>query len=267
MKSAVNLPRHLERKGLSPTKPYMGKVVDNRDPAELGRVRVKVEGFFDHVPDDKLPWAVPADWNHPQGLRGGGGTDRTGMAAIPKRDTKVALYFPHAGDPMLPEYSTRLPWDKKNQLAEFMENYPDRLGEKLDNGFTKIIDTKTNEIFIINPGDANITILGDTNIQTVGNLQWIVTGDTGKIPSYLLNAPATVLSQLSPDPQGKIDFKGLYGGSSGNVHFEVDNHFTVKTGGNMKFDVGGQMEHKTGGKYDIKAGGNYKVKAPRIDLN
>lgn len=266
MKSSINLPRHLERKGLHPRKPYLATVIDNRDPAELGRIRARIKGFFDHVPDDKLPWSIPK-WRHPQGLKGGDATDRTGTACIPKRDNKIALFFPHDGDPMQSEYSTELPWDTENQLPEFLENYPDRLGTKLDNGYTNIIDTKTNEIFIINPGDANVTILGDTNIQTIGNLQWHVASDTGKIPSYLLDAPATVLSQLEANPQKQISFEGLYGGESGNVHFAVDNHFTVKTGGDMKFDVGGKMEHKTGGKYDIKAGGNYKVKAPRIDLN
>jgi hypothetical protein len=266
MQSLIDLTQHTQRKGLNPNKPYLATVVDNNDPAQLLRIRARVPGFFDHVPDDRLPWCIVL-LNHPQGLKGGSDIDRSGSACIPRRDSNVVLYFPSEGDPMQPQYSTNLPWDNKNKLPEFLENYPDRQGTKMDNGYTQILDTKTNEIFIINPGDANITILGDTNVQVIGNLQCLVASDTSSIPDYLLNAPATVLNQLSPDPQKRIEFLGLHGGSSGNMHFEVEKNFTVKAGGNMKFDVGGDISASSKGKHTIESKGNYKVKAPRIDLN
>lgn len=38
---------------------YYGKVVDNKDPLGIGRVRVKVNGFYDEIATDKIPWAIP----------------------------------------------------------------------------------------------------------------------------------------------------------------------------------------------------------------
>ena len=40
------------------TRWFMGEVVDNEnDPLEIGRVRVRVYGVYDTIPDEDLPWA------------------------------------------------------------------------------------------------------------------------------------------------------------------------------------------------------------------
>jgi hypothetical protein len=39
---------------------YRGKVVENRDPLQLGRVKVKVYPWFEEVRDEDCPWAEPA---------------------------------------------------------------------------------------------------------------------------------------------------------------------------------------------------------------
>ena len=49
---------------------WIGEVVDNADPSNLGRCRVKVFGKFDDLPDDSIPWATPMNRDfvgmHPQ---------------------------------------------------------------------------------------------------------------------------------------------------------------------------------------------------------
>ena len=49
-------------------KPLKGIVIDNKDPLMLRRVKVKIEGLFEGVDPDGLPWASPAG--------GSGGTGR-----------------------------------------------------------------------------------------------------------------------------------------------------------------------------------------------
>lgn len=40
---------------------YYGEVVDNKDPKKIGRLRVKVFGFYDEIPNDMIPWAIPSN--------------------------------------------------------------------------------------------------------------------------------------------------------------------------------------------------------------
>jgi hypothetical protein len=103
-----------------------------------------------------------------------------------------------------------------------------------------IIDTKTNEIFLNNPGDVDITILGDVNQYIVGNQQLVVSDSKGNIPSYLLNAPDTVLSRLSPKPAKEIPFMGLLGpAQAGNRHIHVTGDQTMLVEGNRKTVIQG----------------------------
>jgi hypothetical protein len=48
------------RKGYKVEGFYRGRVVDNRDPLRLGRVKVKVYPWFEDVKDADCPWAEPA---------------------------------------------------------------------------------------------------------------------------------------------------------------------------------------------------------------
>jgi hypothetical protein len=48
------------RKGYKVEGFYRGRVVDNRDPLRLGRVKVKVYPWFEDVKDEDCPWAEPA---------------------------------------------------------------------------------------------------------------------------------------------------------------------------------------------------------------
>lgn len=268
MKFTLDIAKLIHRKGLEHDVPYVGTVIDNIDPVQQGRIKVRIPHFFDHLSDAQIPWAIPEDWSHPQGLKGGRDTDRTGhYPAIPVEETKVALYFRHDGDAMRPSYSTRIPIDAKNQLPEFTENYPYRLGTKLSNGYTHIIDTRTNEVFIQNPGDMNITILGDSNVQVVGNLQVDVLDSKSNIPGYILNAPETVLSELSANPSGQVPFNGLFGGGSGNAHIKTSKHLTFDVGGKFKLVAASSVDIEAGSTMNLKAGPSITARASMINLN
>jgi len=267
MRLPLDISKIIGRKGLVANTPYVATVVDNVDPEKLCRVRARVPHFFDHLPDDKLPWATPIGLDHPMGLKGGEDIDRTGRISVPFEGTKIALYFNHDGDPLLPTYDTRLPIDQLNQLPEALENYPNRLVTKLPNGYTHIIDTQTNEVFIQNPGDMNVTILGDANMQVIGNLQVNVSGSTGDIPAYISNAPETVIGDLRSNPSRQIEFQGLYGGQSGNAHIKTSDNFTIEAGKNIQFKAAQKIELKAGSKMNLKAGPKIKARASIIELN
>lgn len=235
----LNITRFLKQQGLDPKQTYEAEVVNNNDPRKLGRIRARIKGIFDGIPDDHLPWAVPM-YHHADGAYnpGGDATDRAGSFMVPKNKHKVGLRFPDA-DPH------RCVWgpytvDEQVALPEREKNYPDRAVLKFSNGMYIIIDTKTNEIFFNNPGDIDMTILGDVNQYIVGNQQLVVSNTKGLIPSYLLNAPDTVLKRLSPKPAKEIPFLGLLGpAQSGNRHIHVTGDQTMLVEGNRKTVIGG----------------------------
>jgi len=273
MKAPVDLNRIIRKKGLDPVRPYPGVVVDNNDPDYLYRVRVRCPQIHDHLPDTKLPWATKCQ-DHYEGLKGGSDSTRSGSCHIPKRGHEVVLYFPSGGDPMIPEYRNNRPMDKANRMPEFEKNYPFRYGYKLKNGHFEIIDTKTNEVFFNNPGDWDITILGDVNQTIVGNQTLMVTGDMGDIPGYIRNAPEFVIKDLAPKPAGRIPFKGLLA-KKASSHTNIRGDHTMEIDGNVKWivkkdmtvDVKGNSIYKTGKEHTHNAVKHYAVTSARIDLN
>lgn len=70
---------------------WIGEVVDNADPSNLGRCRVKVFGKFDQLPDEAIPWATPMN------------RDFVGMHHTPNIGTVVAVRFDN-GNIYHPEY-------------------------------------------------------------------------------------------------------------------------------------------------------------------
>lgn len=88
-------------------KDWIGEVVDNVDPSNLGRCRVKVFGKFDDLPNDSIPWATPMNRNH------------EGEHHVPNVGTIVAVKFDN-GNIYHPEY-----WFNINQNKNLKEDVLD----------------------------------------------------------------------------------------------------------------------------------------------
>lgn len=261
----VDVNRKLQRKGLSTTAPYPGIVVDDNDPDHLCRVRVRVPRIFDHLKDNELPWSIPV-FNPHEGLKGGQRTDRSGVSFVAKKGHKVSLRFP-TGDPAISTYSG-MPIDIENKLPEMEVNYPFRIVMKLAYGMYMIIDTKTHEIFITNPGDFHFNILGDMDMNVIGNMTQRVSANKSDIPSYVLNAPDTVLKNLKPKQMGKVPFQGLWSKArSSNKHTYVQGDATMLVDGNVRWRVGKSIEFYAGDKILYKARNWIGEYARRIDMN
>ena len=38
---------------------WTGKVIDNADPLFMGRVKIRILGYYDGISDSAIPWALP----------------------------------------------------------------------------------------------------------------------------------------------------------------------------------------------------------------
>jgi len=126
---------------------YRGLVVDNEDPQQLGRIKVKVHPMMYNVEvmggtgevKEALPWAVPA---YP--LFAGAGED-FGFFTIPEIDSEVWCFFEN-GDFMQPVYFAEAPTKVHGMISERTEEYPR----------SKVWKTKEGHIFHVN--DKKISI-------------------------------------------------------------------------------------------------------------
>lgn len=81
---------------------FIGEIVDNNDPLQEGRCRIKVFGLFDeeeNIPVETIPWATP--FNRKMFAGGEGGF---ADISVPKIGTYVRVQFAE-GDVLSPEYT------------------------------------------------------------------------------------------------------------------------------------------------------------------
>ena len=126
---------------------WLGEVVINEDPLLQGRVRVKVFGKFDKLPDDQIPWATPMN------------RDQVGAHAVPRVGDIVAVRFDN-GNIYHPEYWFQV--DQNDDLKGVItrgEGKKERPMLQIDEeGFIKIsTDAKVfldcGDIFVSNTGE------------------------------------------------------------------------------------------------------------------
>lgn len=257
-----NATKHIQRQGVDPKMVYKAVIVNNDDKAQRGRVQARVPGFMDGIEDQYLPWAIPSN-NF--GAMKNTGVNRAGYFEVPPIGSVIGLRFP-LGDPHRP-VQTEYTQDDAVILPEAKTNYPDRKVLRFANGFYIIVDTKTNEFFFNNPGDAHFTFLGPVSQTVVGDLMQIVSGKKGDIPAYLLNAPDTKLNEIAGKSANKVAFKGLLGKGGGNFHTEVTGDYTLKIGGNRKVIVGGNDDVEVGRTRTETCGGEHIIKSSRSETN
>jgi hypothetical protein len=71
---------------------WLGEVVDNKDPLNNGRCRVRVFGKFDNIPASNIPWASPSNVVIP------------GQHTVPRVGDIVSITFDN-GNIYLPTYA------------------------------------------------------------------------------------------------------------------------------------------------------------------
>lgn len=146
---------------------YRGKVLDNDDSSQFGRVKLEVLGVFDGISSSDLPWAIPAP-----PLFAGAGVG-FGCFAVPAVGGFVWCFF-EAGDFNQPVYFAEATDGIHGLPSERTTNYPDRKVWKTENGIVICIDDTSGnqEIKITHPGGATITVNddGDVSVATLGDV-------------------------------------------------------------------------------------------------
>lgn len=230
--------------GLDKTKKYKGTVVNNNDPRQLARIQVRVDTIFDGISDEHLPWAIPA-FEHCDGA-----TANSGFVGIPKNGSRVSIKF-QGGSPLHPEWSGYTV-DETNLLHEAKHNYPDRVVALYDNTCLLIIDTKSKEIFLRNPGDYHFFIEGNVFIQVKGNVTERIKGNYTKI----VDGNTTVLTK----GWEKRQTLGHYTNSIGGYR-------RISTKGDKVETVGGRGTYHVDGNDGYFVKGNSVRTGARIDDN
>lgn len=176
---------------------YPGKVVDNKDPNQLGRCRIRVYSVYGStIPDEDLPWAIP-DFSFI------GST--LGSFIVPSIDTIVNVYF-EDDEFYQPKYSTKVLHDSKllNFSSDIYEDYPDSM---------VFFETENGDYFKINRA---------TNVVTFHT----ASGDLVRIEA---NGDITV--DTTGSERGNITLK-----SSNNISIEAGKELTLKAGTKMNME-------------------------------
>jgi len=158
---------------------YRGLVMDNNDPSQLGRIKVKVYPMLEGVETANLPWAIPMFpiWE-------GAGTG-IGFFAIPDVGTYVYVMF-EQGDINQPVCIGEAPTGTRGLPTERVTNYPNRKVWKTSSGLRFIVDDTAKTITIQTAGG----IIGTINdIASTVRLDhptgtYMLIDTTGKVTIY-----------------------------------------------------------------------------------
>ena len=168
-------PKHFNR--------WTGIVVNNDDPEKLGRLQIKIYGYYDDLDINNIPWAIPEY---------GSWVNTKGSLIIPELDTILRGYF-EDGDDMKPIYDSlafnssygamsgnyseyqRRTEDYPNSVILFESDYGDYLIMNKKTGEFTFTHHTGAQTFIDGQGTINIQTgmslsgMGDLNINVSGN--------------------------------------------------------------------------------------------------
>jgi len=181
---------------------HIGKVVDNKDPEKLGRVRIRVFGVHSkEIPDDDLPWAL-SEQNFSGSL--------LGSMIIPPIDAILNVRFAN-GNIYEPIFTSKL--IKKGKIPkDAKKDYPNTLVFfELDNGDKFTINKETSETIYTQNGGNTITMssAGDFTIeQTNGNKFTMSSDGEIKLENNLSNVTLDKLGNVIIDQALAIKLGG-----------------------------------------------------------
>jgi hypothetical protein len=234
-----------------------GVVVDDVDPMQIGRVRVRIFDLHDEdTPVADIPWASPC---FPSAfMRSGDQWASGGLVQIPPIDALVNVMFKR-GDPDFPVWMGG--WFPERPMLYgrelYTSNNPRKVLYNADGrpscptwrslrGHVIEFDDEVPELRITSVNGHKITLSDGAGEQ----------GDCIKIEDHAGNfiwmQPTRRLLQIRFD--GDVEEH-----ISGNKHIKVE--------GNMVVEVGGEVSVSAGAKVDVFAGAPISLDGPMINLN
>jgi len=265
---------------------YRGIVVDNVDPQQLHRVKIRIEelhGTADDIPDENLPWAMHF---RPSFL--GGNVDLSN-AAIPRIDSEVIVTHIR-GEIYQPAYMFELAHNN-NRMSQAEEDYPESYVLRDSDGNFWHVNMEQDKLDILFNGTQCIEITVD-NFETIGQDQTLDVGrdktDTvgrdetrtignDQSEDIVNNSARTVGVDQTEDIGNNLTetVGNDYSNDIGNNSVEtIGNDETNNVGNNSTENITQKKEINatrlvinTSADVDINAGGNVTVDAPQILLN
>lgn len=155
---------------------WVGKVADNKDPDRIGRCKIRIQGYYEGIDDENLPWALPS----PSFL----GSYR-GSFVVPQVGTLVNGHFDQ-GDENVPVYDgLAIHEANSNSLSDKDNDYPNTMVLfETDENDSFSVNRKSGEISIKHRSGTLITLdkngnlsIDLDNISTGGNLNISTKGD------------------------------------------------------------------------------------------
>lgn len=250
---------------------WVGKIVDNRDDKKLGRLKVRVYGYYqDDIPDDDLPWATvmsPIQSSSYQKV----GISPTGIQV---GATVIGFFFdgetaqcpvimgtlygigdvhPLAtgeGGHKKPSYADEAPSTK------YAAKYPHNHVISGEGGVIIEMDnTPGSERYSLeHPKGTWSEIQPDGTVvnQCAKNSYRVVNQND----NHFVNGNAKIIIKGNV----KIEIQG-------NVDTSISGNMVTRVSGNHTLEVGGNNTLSVGGNNTATIGGNDKTTAARIDLN
>jgi len=200
---------------------YRGLIVNNDDPDQMGKCRIRIYPMFCELSEENLPWAVPAF-----GLFEGAGLDM-GAFTVPSIGTYVFVFF-EAGDVYQPVYFAAAQTATLGIPTSAATNYPKRKVWKTTGGTEIVIDDESNLVRINHPTGTYVEIqdTGDVKLDPLvtkrtitgalsHTVEFIATGTVGgKGGLVCLSGSGTVTVPSATAYEGMMyKFKRLTAGS------------------------------------------------------
>lgn len=182
---------------------WEGVVIDNEDPEKLGRVKIRIFGFYDDIEENNIPWA------HPDVMFIGG---LCGNFVVPKNDTILRGYFDQ-GDVQKPFYDS-IAFSEKNitdAQADAQEDYPHKMILfQTDEGDTCTLNRNTGEFAFIHRTGASIIMKENGELQIDAGTD----GETGQGSDLII----TVHGNVAANIDGECDIHT----QKGNIKIDSD---------------------------------------------
>jgi len=187
---------------------WTGKVVDNDDPERLGRVKIRVIGYYENLEDEWLPWAIPD-----VSFIGG----KCGSQVIPEVGTMVRGYF-EKGDVQRPVFNG-IAFNQYNSYSRMgltgrqnKSEYPHKM---------VLMETDQGDFLTLNRKSGELVFTHRTGAMTCIN-------KNGDIEIYTGN---------QMNPKGNLNVK-VYG----NSKISTDGNCEIFAGGDAKIDAAGYVD-------------------------
>lgn len=168
---------------------WTGRVTKNDDPLQLGRVKIKIFGYYDNVNEENIPWALPEN-NYVGSTKG--------AMVIPENGTLVRGYFSN-GDELKPIYVANVTNvdSSKNSPDEFFNDYPHVM---------TLLTTDQGEFLTLNRNDGTLKFFHRSGTTIVingdGDIQILTVNANDHNPSIELNVAGNVNVNAE---QGNVD--------------------------------------------------------------